>query len=404
VLNLFKRIWFWIDDNLVKASITVIVTAILIVVLWPMTVIYIPAGHLGVHWSRFFGGTDTEHVYQEGTRVILPWDTMTIYDARFQLIERTFDVMTSDNLSTKVNIAFRFRIDEKNVGILHKLVGPDYLDVLLVADVGSQARAVFAHYRPEEAFTEKRTEIENAILQAVDKNLLENFNPDNMKSVKFLELEDILVRDVQFPAAVAQSIERKSQEYNRAQQYDFSIIAEQKEAQRKQIEAQGIRTFQDIVKDGLTDNYLRWRGIEATLSLAQSQNSKVVVIGSGPTGLPIILGNDSTPATNPAPATSQPSVLPLTPGALRPAPTARPAGQPAGQPSSRLAPPPVQNQNQSVISPDAGALLGIGPGMTIEQPLEGTSGRASILKTDKPAVQSEAPKPPPSDPPPPTGR
>jgi regulator of protease activity HflC (stomatin/prohibitin superfamily) len=404
VLNLFKRIWFWVDDNIVKASITIIVAAILIVVMWPMTVIYIPAGHLGVHWSRFFGGTDTEHVYQEGTRVIFPWDTMTIYDARFQLIERTFDVMTSDNLSTKVNIAFRFRIDEKNVGILHKLVGPDYLNVLLVADVGSQARAVFAHYRPEEAFTEKRTEVENAILHAVDKNLLENFNPSNMQSVKFLELEDILVRDVQFPVAVAQSIERKSQEYNRAQQYDFSIIAEQKEAQRKQIEAQGIRTFQDIVKDGLTDNYLRWRGIEATLALAQSQNSKVVVIGSGPTGLPIILGNDSTPSTNPAPGASSaaPSSLPLTPGALRPTPSITRA------PGQSKAVPPVQHQNQSMISPDSGALLGVGQTQAIEETLQGTENRPTTFTTAKPAakpaVEPEAPKPEPAEPTPPAGR
>jgi len=318
-------------------------------VLWPLTVIYIPAGHLGVHWSRFFGGTDTEHVFQEGTHVIFPWDIMTIYDARFQLIEHTFDVMTSDNLSTKVNIAFRFRIDEKNVGILHKLVGPDYLNVLLVSDVGSQARAIFAHYRPEEAFTEKRTEIEDAIHKAVDKNLLENFNPTNMKSVHFIELEDILIRDVQFPEAVAQSIERKSQEYNRAQQYDFSIEAEKKEALRKEIEADGIRRFQDTIKDGLTDNYLRWRGIEATLALAQSPNSKVVVIGSGPGGLPIILGNmDDHGTSSPAPAgnrssSAAPPTLPLTPGALRPSARAAPAG--------------TSQPRQSIITPGAAALL-----------------------------------------------
>jgi regulator of protease activity HflC (stomatin/prohibitin superfamily) len=319
---------------------------------------------------------------------------MTIYDARFQLIERTFDVMTSDNLSTKVNIAFRFRIDEKNVGILHKLVGPDYLDVLLIADVGSQARAIFAHYRPEEAFTDKRTEIENAIHAAVDKNLLENFNPADMKSVKFIELEDILIRDVQFPAAVAQSIERKSQEYNRAQQYDFSIIAEQKEAKRKEIEARGIRAFQDIVQDGLTDNYLRWRGIEATLALAQSPNSKVVVIGSGPTGLPIILGNDSTPPTAPGAAKqSVPPGLPLTPGALRPTPSSRPAGQ------SKAVPPLPR---QSAISPDAGALLAE-PGLGIEAPLQGTAGRSATFKP-KPAVKAEAPPPPLAEPAAPAAR
>jgi prohibitin 1 len=256
--------------------------------------------------------------------VILPWDQMNIYDARLQLIERDFDVLTADGLRSTVNIAFRFRIDEKTVGVLHKYVGPDYLDVLLVPAVGAQARRIFALYSPEEAFTAKRAEIETLIHDAVDRDLLENFNPGAMKDVRFVVIEDVLIRSVQFPPSVAAAIERKSTEDNRAQEYDFTIAAERKEAERKEIEAQGIRRFQDIVKDGLTDNYLRWRGIEATLNLAQSQNSKVVIIGSGPNGLPIILGNmDDRAAPVPQGPMSTPAgplfppTAPLTPGGPR---------------------------------------------------------------------------------------
>jgi len=322
--KLVAAIWRWIDDNVVKIIVTVVAATIVIVVLWPLSVVSIPAGHLGVRWSRFFGGTITDKIYQEGTRVILPWDEMNIYDARLQLIERDFDVLTEDGLRSTVNIAFRFRIDEKTVGILHKYVGPDYLNVLLIPAVGAQARHIFALYSPEDAFTAKLTEIEHLIRDAVDLDLLENFNPGAMKDVRFVVIEDVLIRSVQFPPSVAEAIERKSTEDNRAQEYDFTIAAERKEAERKEIEAQGIRRFQDIVKDGLTDNYLRWRGIEATLNLAQSQNSKVVIIGSGPNGLPIILGNmDDRAAPVPQGPMSTPigplfpPTAPLTPGGPR---------------------------------------------------------------------------------------
>jgi prohibitin 1 len=161
-----------------------------------------------------------------------------------------------------------------------------------------------------------------------------------MDHVRYIVLEDILIRDVKFPISVARAIERKSTEANRAQEYDFTLQAERKEAERKEIEAEGIRRFQDIVKDGLTDNYLRWRGIDATLSLAQSPNSKVVIIGSGPNGLPIILGNDDH--TAPAGSGSKPaSPAPLPSGA---------ATQALGSPRLKSPPsvslPPLQQQPQ----------------------------------------------------------
>jgi prohibitin 1 len=302
MLEAFKRFWFWIDDHLVSATITVVVTAILVVVLWPMSVIFIPAGHVGVLWSRFFGGTVTGHYYAEGTRLILPWDIMNIYDARVQLIERDYDVLTADGLRSTINVAFRFRIDAEHVGSLHKVVGPDYLHSLVVPDVGSEARHIFARFQPEEAFTTYRSNIEEQIRQNVERNLLDNFNPPDEDHIRFFYIEDILIRGVQFPPAVADAIERKRVEYNRAQQYEFSIEAERREAVRKQIEAEGIRAFQDTIRDGLTDAYLRWRGIEATLALSRSPNSKVVVIGSGPGGLPIILGgmDGAAPSVPPA--------------------------------------------------------------------------------------------------------
>lgn len=320
----FGRAWYWIDEHIVSATVTTVVVVIIVIVLWPLSVIFVPAGNVGVLWSCFFGGTQTNRVYGEGTHVIFPWDVMTLYNTRIQLIERDFDVMTSDELRSTVNIAFRFRIDEPNAGWLHRLIGPDYLDVLLVPDIGSQARAIFARYSSEVAFTDKRRDIETLIRDAVERHLLENFNPSGVgKDVNFIILEDVLVRSSQLPPLVAQAIERKEQEANRAEAYDFTLEAEQKEAQRKEIEAQGIRRFQDIIKDGLTDNYLRWQGIQATEDLARSPNAKTVVIGSGPGGLPIILGNmdgNAAPAPPFAAVNPNPADLSVLPSTMTPPP------------------------------------------------------------------------------------
>jgi regulator of protease activity HflC (stomatin/prohibitin superfamily) len=287
----------WLQENFVKSLFGIITLVLLVIVLWPHCVIFIPAGHAGVLWSRFFGGTVMDRIYRPGAHAILPWDVMTVYDLRVQLETREVDVLTADGLHSTVGVGFRFQVDEHNLTTLHEFIGPNYLDKLLVTDIASFTRRMFANYKPEDAFMSKRAFIEDSIQAAVNKNLLENFNPTLRQNMRFIVLDDVMIQSVTMPETVARAIERKVEEYHRAEQYKFTLIAESKEAERKAIEAQGIRQFQDIVRPGLSDNYLRWRGIEATLTLAQSPNSKTVIIGSGPGGLPIILGNmdDSGP-------------------------------------------------------------------------------------------------------------
>jgi hypothetical protein len=108
-------------------------------------------------------------------------------------------------------------------------------------------------------------------------------------------LYDILVAGIELPAAIVAAINRKTEQYYIAEEYKFRIEREKRESERKKIEGEGIRDFQQTVSQGISDSYLRWRGIEATLQLSQSTNSKVVIIGSGKDGLPIILGNVDTP-------------------------------------------------------------------------------------------------------------
>ena len=110
-------------------------------------------------------------------------------------------------------------------------------------------------------------------------------------------LYDTLLHGIELPPLVVTAINRKTEQYYISEEYKFRVERERRESERKKIEAEGIREFQQIVSQGISDSYLRWRGIEATLQLSQSTNSKVVIIGSGKDGLPIILGNVDEAAT-----------------------------------------------------------------------------------------------------------
>ena len=146
----------------------------------------------------------------------------------------------------------------------------------------SVSREVFAKYLPEEINTSKREEIQIEIQDRLREKLVSNY----------IQLNDVLIRNIRLPQTLEEAIERKLQQEQESLEYEFRLEKETKEAQRKRIEAEGIRDFQEIVSEGISDELLRWKGIEATQKLAESPNSKVVVVGSGDDGLPIILGNN----------------------------------------------------------------------------------------------------------------
>ena len=103
-------------------------------------------------------------------------------------------------------------------------------------------------------------------------------------------VESILLRDIQLPQTLKVSIEAKQQAEQEALAMSFRLQKEKQEAERKRIEAAGIRDFQQIVAQGISPQLLEWKGIEATENLAKSANAKVVVIGNAKNGLPLILG------------------------------------------------------------------------------------------------------------------
>jgi regulator of protease activity HflC (stomatin/prohibitin superfamily) len=276
----------------------VIMIFVFMVVYFANEIFYtIPPGAVGVLWLRFGGGTVLYRYLGEGLHVIAPWDKIYIYDVRLQQLEQDFDVLSADGLKMTVNIAYRFQAIPDTVPALHQYVGPNYVSVLLTTEIGARARDVFSRNTPEEIFSDRRIQIQSEILTDVQADLRKTFSPMAGHPIDFLRLDDVLIRGITLPPEVEAAINRKEEQKQLNLEYDYRLLREAKETERKRIEAQGIREFQDIVSSGITDSYLRWKGIEATLELARSNNAKVVIVGGGKGGLPIILGNmDSGPA------------------------------------------------------------------------------------------------------------
>jgi regulator of protease activity HflC (stomatin/prohibitin superfamily) len=274
----------------------------------------IPAGSVGVLWYRFFGGTVLTRYVGEGLHIIAPWDKIYIYDTRLQQLEQDFDVLSADGLKMTVNIAYRFQAIPATVPALHQYVGPNYVSVLITTEIGARARDVFSRNTPEEIFSDRRIQIQREILQNVQSDLRQTFSPMAGHPIDFVKMDDVLIRGITLPPEVQAAINRKEEQKQLNLEYDYRLLREAKETERKRIEAQGIREFQDIVSSGITDSYLRWKGIEATLELARSNNAKIVIIGGGKGGLPIILGNmDSGPtqmSVRPRNETSEEGELP----------------------------------------------------------------------------------------------
>ena len=186
--------------------------------LYPLSVITIPSGRIGVLWHRFSGGTDLTTVWDEGLHLIAPYDEVIIYDARLLQVEHDFDVLSNDGLTMTVNIAFRYRIIKENAPILHKYVGQDYTGILLLPSIGSQARGIFAHYAPDQIYT-KRDEIQEKIEFAVRDTLTNEFNPNSLINVEYVQLEDVLIRSIKLPPEVQASIVRKVEQYHLSLEY-----------------------------------------------------------------------------------------------------------------------------------------------------------------------------------------
>ncbi len=244
--------------------------------------ITIEAGKKGVLFKRFGGGLDKENIYGQGFHIVAPWNTMFVYDVRKQQSEEAMDVLSSNGLSITVDVSVIYRPKDKFIGYLHDLIGTEYLNRIIIPEMRSSVRKIIGRYTPEELYSTKREVVQTEIFNETTKILDENH----------IILDAVLIRSVNLPATIKTAIESKLKQEQESLEYEFRITKEKKEAERKAIEAQGIQNFQKIVTEGISDKLLTWKGIEATNELAKSPNSKIVVVGGGKNGLPLILNTE----------------------------------------------------------------------------------------------------------------
>jgi regulator of protease activity HflC (stomatin/prohibitin superfamily) len=301
----------FLERHLPSVVIYLMVATLVAVVLYPHMVVTVPSGNVGVLWKRFGGGTvlDPRLLKNEGFNLILPWNEVFLYDLRLQSFTESYNAISSDGVSLTATVNVRFRLQRDAVPVLHQAIGPNYKQVLVQPGIGSLTREVMAQYTAEQVYSTARQEIQDKIHSLAEDRLSEKMmehEGEESYRVSMRDttiLYDILVAGIELPAAIVGAINRKTEQYYIAEEYKFRVEREKRESERKKIEAEGIRDFQQIVSQGISESYLRWRGIEATLQLSQSTNSKVVIIGSGKDGLPIILGNVDTPAPTSAGST-----------------------------------------------------------------------------------------------------
>lgn len=276
----YQKFRLWITENTPGLVVFGLLFMLAVAVLWPRIVISIRPGEGGVLYKRLFVGTVVDYVYPEGLHIIWPWNEMTIYDSRVQLVMHEFDVLTNKGLPIHLRIAVRFHPEYELLGVLHQQVGPDYVHKIILPQIESVLRKNIGQHNPEDIYTNKEGILSKIILLALEET-----------GRKYVRIDDIIIRSLELPELVRKAIEEKLVYEQQYQAYDFRLKKEKQEAERKRIEAAGIRDYQATISATLNDQLILWQGVEATLQLAQSPNSKVVVVGAGKNGLPVILGD-----------------------------------------------------------------------------------------------------------------
>ncbi len=279
------------DESItMKRYLPTISTVILFTLVILLIVVYfcksifitINAGEAGVLYKRFSGGTVTDIVYKEGFHIIFPWDSMTIYDTRVQQKSYSLYVLTAEGLRIQLLVSIRYFPERAAVAVLHQKVGPDYLEKVVVPEIDGTLRQSAGKMSLDDIYMSKGSSLYGILTQAIFK--IEK---------NYITIQDVVVRQVILPKPVEAAIENKVEQKQLSEAYEYKLDREKHEADRKIIEAEGIYQYNTKVSKSLSKDILKWKGIQATQALAESNNAKIVVIGSGGGQLPIILGGEA---------------------------------------------------------------------------------------------------------------
>ncbi len=269
-------------EKLPKIGLPILIIIVLSIVFIAKSTITIGSGEAGVLYKTFGGGVVTdEPPLGEGFHLVAPWNKVIVYEVRQQEVFEKMQVLSSNGLEIKLDASAWFQPDYAKLGLLHQQKGENYVARILLPTIRSAARSVVGRYTPEQLYSSKRDVIQKEIFEET-KKIVEN---------QFIQLNEVLVRDVTLPPTIKEAIERKLKQEQESLEYEFKLTKAQKEAERQKIDAEGKAIANQILSASLTDKILKEKGIEATLELAKSPNAKVVVVGSGQDGMPLILGN-----------------------------------------------------------------------------------------------------------------
>ncbi|HUQ49161.1 MAG TPA: prohibitin family protein [Terriglobales bacterium] len=261
-----------------KIMITVLVAVFLLILLFS-SFTTIPAGKIGI--LTLFGRV-TGETLNSGLHLVNPLKKVTEMTVRTQSLKESADVPSAEGLVMGLDTSLVFHLNPDRAAKVYQELGPNYIDSIVEPVLRSAIREATASHTANALYSSARQEVQNEIRKTLKRDL----------EVRGIIIEDVLLRDIRLPVALKSSIEAKQQAEQESLAMNFKLQKERQEAERKRIEAQGIRDFQTTVSQGISSQLLEWKGIEATETLAKSPNTKIVVIGSTKNGLPLILGGN----------------------------------------------------------------------------------------------------------------
>jgi len=237
----------------------------------------IPAGHVGV--VDFFGIV-SDKTLRAGINPVNPLAEVIKYSIQTQEHKETMQVLSREGLTIGLEVSALYRLNADSAASVYRTVaGGDYETIILIPQFRSICRAVTASFQASALYSTERERLGSSIQEELAKTV----------APRGVTIENTPIRNVALPLQLTEAIEQKQRADQESQRMEFILTKEKQEADRKRIEAKGIADFQTIVAAGISDQLLRWKGIEATEKLASSQNTKVIIVGAGKDGLPIIL-------------------------------------------------------------------------------------------------------------------
>jgi prohibitin 1 len=217
---------------------------------------------------------------KSGMHLVNPLARVVPMSIQSQELKESMEVPSKEGLTMQLEVSALFHLDPEKAPEVYRTVGVSYLEILLEPQFRSVARGVTASYEAKALYTSERDHLAGLLAEELRK----------LVEPRGITIENTPLRKVGLPAGLSASIEQKLSAEQESQRMEFVLMKERQEADRKRIEAQGVADFQKIVSSGISEQLLKWKGIEATMEISRSQNAKVVVIGAGKDGLPLILG------------------------------------------------------------------------------------------------------------------